>query len=108
VVAQSTWNPAREIHREDLGSLSPGVGADVAVLRLERGSFGYTDMYGARLKSDRRLTCELTLRDGKVVWDLNGVTRPDWTTLPRNYLQSGDSRWDAITPAPIKRPDTKR
>jgi dihydroorotase len=102
VVAESTWNPAREIHREDLGNLSPGAGADVAVLRLERGTFGYTDMYGARLQGNKKLTCELTLRDGKVVWDLNGITRPDWTTLPRDYKQSGDARWDAITPAPVR------
>jgi dihydroorotase len=108
VVTRSTWNPAREIHREDLGSLSPGAGADVAVLRLEQGNFGYTDMYGARLRSDQRLVCELTLRDGKVVWDLNGMTRPDWTTLPRDYTQSGDARWDAINPAPVSRPDSKR
>ena len=96
---ESTWNPAREIRREDLGNLSPGAGADVTVLRLERGNFGYTDMYGARLQGNQKLTCELTLRDGKVVWDLNGITRPDWTTLPRDYRQSGDARWDAITPA---------
>jgi dihydroorotase len=104
VVADSTWNPAREIHREDLGNLSPGAIADVTVLRLERGSFGYTDMYGARLKGDTRLTAELTIKDGKVVWDLNGMTRPDWNTLPHGYLQSGDARWDAITPA-TRRPN---
>jgi dihydroorotase len=108
VVAQSTWHPAREIHREDLGNLSPGSAADVTVLRLERGDFGYTDMYGARLKGNQRLTCELTLRDGKVVWDLNGITRPDWTTLPSGYRQSGDARWDAITPAPVRRPAAKQ
>jgi dihydroorotase len=108
VVAESTWNPAREIHHEDLGNLTPGAGADVTVLRLERGNFGYTDMYGARLKSNQRLTCELTLRDGKVVWDLNGITRPDWTTLPRDYRQTGDARWDAINPAPVRRPDAKQ
>src|SRR5580658_7875692 len=50
VVAESTWNPAREIHHEELGNLSPGAIADVTVLRVERGDFGYTDMYGARLK----------------------------------------------------------
>ena len=99
VVAKSTWNPAREIHHEELGNLSVGSPADVTVLRLEQGSFGYTDMYGARLKGDKKLVAELTLRDGKVVYDLNGITRPDWTTLPKNYLQSGDARWDAITPA---------
>jgi dihydroorotase len=108
VVAESTWHPAREIHREDLGNLSPGAGADIAVLRLERGDFGYTDMYGARLKGNQRLICELTLRDGKVVWDLNGITRPDWTTLPPNYRQSGDARWDSINPAPVTSQNKKK
>lgn len=104
VVARSTWNPAREIHREDLGNLSVAAPADVAILKLERGAFGYTDMYGARLKGDRKLSCEVTLRDGRVVFDLNGVTRPDWNTLPRDYKQTGDAKWDAINPAPVKRP----
>src|SRR5271163_4270284 len=105
VVADSTWNPAREIHREDLGNLSPGAIADITVLRLEHGNFGFTDMYGARLKGNSKLICELTIKDGKVVWDLNGMTRPDWTTLPKDYRQSGDARWDAITPAPTRRQD---
>src|SRR5262249_30162018 len=100
VVARSTWNPAREIHHEELGNLSVGPPADVTVLRLEQGTFGYTDMFGARLKGNRRLICELTLRDGKVVYDLNGTTLPDWNTLPKNYQRTGDARWDAITPAP--------
>jgi dihydroorotase len=108
VVAQSTWNPAREIHHDELGNLSVGSIADVAILRLERGDFGYTDMFGARMKGDKKLICELTLKDGKVVYDLNGITRPDWTTLPRDYHQTGDSRWDAITPVPVRRPDVKR
>ena len=80
-------------------NLSVGSIADVTVLKLEQGTFGYTDMYGARLKGNKRLVAELTLRDGKVVYDLDGITRPDWTTLPKGYLQSGDARWDAITPA---------
>ena len=108
VIAESTWNPAREIQREDLGNLSPGAGADVAVLRLEHGDFGFTDMYGARLKSDRKLTCELTLRNGKVVWDLNGISRPDWTTLPKDYRQTGNARWDSINPAPVRRTGAKQ
>jgi dihydroorotase len=103
VVARSTWNPAREIHREEFGNLSVGAAADVTVLHLEQGQFGFTDMYGARLRGDRRLACELTLRDGKVVYDLNGITRPDWKTLPRDYRQTGDKRWDAINPALVRR-----
>src|SRR5260370_28525811 len=55
------------------------------VLKLERGTFGFTDMYGARLKSDRKLICELTLRDGRVVFDLNGrsVTPSGVRSAPR-------------------------
>lgn len=105
VIAQSTWHPAREIHHEELGNLSVGAPADVAVLRLEHGDFGYTDMYGARLRGHEKLIAELTLRDGKVVWDLNGITRPDWTTLPKHYTQTGDARWDAITPKRAHHPD---
>lgn len=98
VVARSTWNPAREIHHEELGNLSVGSGADVAVLRLEKGKFGFTDMYGARMDGGEKLTCELTLRDGRVVYDLNGITRPDWKTLPKDYKFTSDPRWDALTP----------
>jgi dihydroorotase len=104
VVALSTWNPSREIGHQELGHLSPGAVADVAVLRLEKGNFGFVDMYGARLRGTQKLTCELTLRDGKVVYDLNGITRPDWDKLPRDYRQTGDARWDAVTPAPARRP----
>jgi dihydroorotase len=99
VIKESTWNPAREVHHEELGNLSVGAIADVAVLRLAKGDFGYTDMFGARMKGKEKIVCELTLKDGKVVYDLNGVSRPDWTTLPKDYKQAGDARWDAITPA---------
>ena len=71
---------------------------DVAVLKVETGDFGFIDTYGAKLRGNRKLSCELTLRDGKVVYDLNGITRPDWETLPRDYTG------DAIAPAPRKRP----
>jgi dihydroorotase len=98
VVRQSTWNPAREIKHDELGHLSVGATADLAVLRVEKGDFGFVDMYGARLRGQQRLMCELTLRAGKVVYDLNGITRPDWKTLPPGYTQTGDPVWDAITP----------
>jgi dihydroorotase len=94
VVRWSTWNPAREIKQEGLGHLSVGAGADVAVLRLEEGRFGFVDSFGAREHGTQRLVCELTLRDGKVVYDLNGLARPDWNTLPRDYKSTGDPRWE--------------
>jgi dihydroorotase len=88
---------------------SVGAPADVIVLRLENGEFGFTDIYGARLRGTKKLVCELTVRNGKVVYDLEGITRPDWDTLPKNYTETGDSRWDAVSPAaPIKLKPTAR
>ena len=99
VIERSTWNPAREIHHEELGNLSIGAIADVAVLRVEHGHFGFTDTYGARLDGNEKFICEMTIKDGKIVYDLNGLSRPDWRTLPPNYTNIGDARWDALNPA---------
>ena len=54
------------------------------------------DSYGARLRGRQKLSCEMTLRDGKVVYELNGLSRPDWVTLPKNYRSTGHPRWDGI------------
>ncbi|MBI2680675.1 MAG: amidohydrolase/deacetylase family metallohydrolase [Candidatus Solibacter usitatus] len=81
VILRSTWHPAREIKHEELGHLSVGAPADVAVLRVAKGNFGFVDVFGARMKGTQKLECELTLRDGRVVWDLNGITRTDWDKL---------------------------
>lgn len=95
VVAASTWHPAREVGHEELGHLSLGAPGDVAVLRLETGDFGFADSHGARLDGTQRLVCELTVHGGKVVWDLNGLSRPAWDSLPSDYGVTGDPRWDA-------------
>jgi dihydroorotase len=95
VILRSTWHPARQIKREDLGHLTVGAPADVAVLSVQTGHFGFADMYGARLRSDKKLVCELTLREGRVVYDLNAITRDDWDKLPAEYGPQGDDRWDA-------------
>ncbi|HUS05498.1 MAG TPA: amidohydrolase/deacetylase family metallohydrolase [Bryobacteraceae bacterium] len=96
VIARSTWAPARAIRREELGHLSPGAGADIAVFRIETGRFGYVDAYKARFDGTKRLVCELTLRDGKVAWELNGITRDSWDKLGK-YKSQGDSRWDGTS-----------
>ena len=102
LIAQSTWNPAREIKRESLGNLSPGAPADVTVIRLERGDFGFTDTNGARMKGNRKLICEMTVRDGQVVWDLNGISREDWKELPKGYTAQGDVTWDGTINATVR------
>jgi dihydroorotase len=94
VIARSTWSPARVVKHEELGNLAVGSPADIAVLGLQTGSFGYVDSFGGRLRSQRRLVCELTLRDGRILYDLDGLARPDWDTLPRGYRSTGDARWD--------------
>jgi dihydroorotase len=99
VIVRSTWNPAHEIKQDQLGHLSVGAIADIAVLRLEKGRFGLVDMNGARMDSTQRLMCELTVKDGKVLYDLNGLSKPDWKTLAPNYGQTGDARWDGLNPA---------
>jgi dihydroorotase len=95
VIAQSTWHPAREIKQDALGHLSPGATADIAVLRLEKGKFGYLDMFGAKLSGTERLVAEMTLKDGKIVYELNGLSRPEWSTLPKDYKTTGAPIWDA-------------
>jgi dihydroorotase len=82
VVRMSTFNAAKEIRRPLLGNLDPGSDADVAVLRLDHGNFGFVDSAGARRPGDQLLVCELTLRAGKVMWDLNGRASQDWKTFP--------------------------
>ena len=78
VIRESTSNPAAEIRRPELGHLSVGAEADIAVLRLERGSFGYVDVRGGRIAGAERLGCEMTLRAGKIVFDFNGRAGAPW------------------------------
>jgi dihydroorotase len=93
VVAASTWNPAQQIKRKDLGHLSIGAPADIAVLRIEKGQFGFVDVYGAKMTGTQNIVAELTVKDGRVYWDLNGRLREDWKKLGE-YNAQGDPLWD--------------
>ncbi len=74
VVRRTTWNAARAVRQDDLGHLSVGANADIAAWRIERGSFGFVDGPGIRLNGAQRVAAELTLRNGRVVYDLNGIS----------------------------------
>jgi dihydroorotase len=76
VIQASTWNSAKAIKREELGHLSVGSAADVAVLTVRDGKFGYFDYTGYKIEGNKRLECEMTIRDGKIVYDLNGIANP--------------------------------
>jgi dihydroorotase len=78
VIKRSTVNPAREIQRPELGTLSLGAGADVTVLERRKGEFGFVDCGRNSMRGDYRLECQMTIRNGKILWDVNGISCPDW------------------------------
>src|SRR5689334_14592122 len=82
VILRSTWNPAHEIQHEELGNLSVGSPADVSVFRIEKGKFGFVDQTGGKLPGSEKLLCEMTLRDGTIVYDLNGMSAVPWEKVP--------------------------
>jgi dihydroorotase len=85
VVFRSTAASARAIGRPELGSLTVGAEADVAVLKLQEGAFGLVDCGRARVTADRKLECALTLRAGKIVYDPGGLSMPEWPDAPAAY-----------------------
>jgi dihydroorotase len=78
VITASTWKPAQIINKKDLGNLSVGAAADVAILSLDLGHFGFTDVQGFKINGDKKLTCQATILDGNVVWDLNGLAAKEY------------------------------
>ncbi len=100
VVADTTWHPAQEIQRPQLGNLSVGAPADVAVLSEDHGKFGFTDMDNTRLTSDTRLECQLTLRAGKVVYDLNGISMDAWDDVHASSNPQMAGHWTEFRARP--------
>jgi dihydroorotase len=76
VIYASTWKPAQIINRKELGSLTPGSEADIAVLDLRNGKFGLFDYTGYKIDASQKLECAMTIRAGKIVYDLNGIAKP--------------------------------
>jgi dihydroorotase len=101
VVAQMTSHPAHEIKQEQLGNLSVGSGADVAVLSVETGNFGFVDMYNTKMMGTKKLVCELTLRDGKVVYDLNGISADMWDATQHSADERQSARWTTFNERPF-------
>lgn len=100
VVRASTWVPAENINRQELGHLTVGAFADIAVWQLMRGDFGYADASNAQFKGKERLFCEMTLKSGKIVWNYNARGGGNYRNLPSNYgIRPG---LDHIVPPPAK------
>jgi dihydroorotase len=81
LIKASTWIPAKVIKREELGNLSVGSIADLAVLSMREGMFGFRDVSGNKQTGTQKLECELTIRAGRIVYDLNAISSP--TTVRR-------------------------
>jgi predicted amidohydrolase len=77
IIERVTSNPARVIKRPELGTLSEGSVADIAVLEIQQGKFGLLDSARTRLDGTRRFRCLLTVRNGVIVWDSDGLSIPD-------------------------------
>ena len=85
VIRESTVNPANEIKHPELGHLTVGAVADIAVLNLMTGKFGYADAANGRIEGAQRLLCEMTLKEGRVVWDWNARLAQDYHKLGDQY-----------------------
>lgn len=92
-IYRSTVTPAREIGHPELGTLSEGAEADIAVLKHEEGAFGYVDCGRATYTGSQKLTCALTVRAGAVVYDPTGLALPRWEDAPADY-------WTVRQPGP--------
>lgn len=68
VVRAVTCRPAEVLGKaRELGTLKPGMTADIAVLRWEEGEFVQADAVGGKRTLTRRLAPQLTIRAGQVV-----------------------------------------
>ena len=88
LIKRSTVNPANEIHRPDLGTLSIGKDADIAVLEELHGKFGYIDCGWARLDGDYRVAARMTVRAGRILYDPSGLSMVEWQKARPQYFQS--------------------
>jgi dihydroorotase len=86
IIRRSTVNPAQEIHRPELGTLSVGKEADIAVLEPLNGSFGYVDCGFARMDGKVKLVARMTVRAGRIVWDPSGLSMVEWEKARPQYF----------------------
>jgi dihydroorotase len=78
LVEATTWEPAQVIKREELGNLSVGAVADITLLKTELGEFGFIDTQNKKMEGTKKIVCEMTIREGNVVYDLNGLASTPW------------------------------
>jgi dihydroorotase len=90
VIRRSTVNPASEIHRSELGTLSIGKDADIAVLDLMHGHFGYVDCGVAKMDANAQLIARMTIRAGRILYDPTGLSMVQWEKARPQYFTIPD------------------
>jgi dihydroorotase len=90
VIRRSTVNPAKEIHRPELGTLSVGKDADIAVLEVMNGNFGYIDCGVAKMDATVKLTARMTVRAGHILYDPSGLSMVEWEKARPQYFTTPD------------------
>ena len=90
VIRRSTVNPASEIHRSELGTLSIGKDADIAVLDLMHGHFGYVDCGVAKMDANAQLIARMTIRAGRILYDPSGLSMVQWEKARPQYFTTPD------------------
>jgi dihydroorotase len=86
LIRRSTVNPAREIHRPELGTLSVGKEADVAVLEELHGHFGYIDCGYAKMEGTSQIVARMTIRAGRILYDPSGLSMVQWEKARPQYF----------------------
>jgi dihydroorotase len=79
LIEDATVRAAKAIGHEELGVLREGAAADVALFTVERGDFSLVNDNDRRVAARARIVCVMTIRNGDVVWDLNGLSIREWT-----------------------------
>ena len=86
LIRRATANPAHEIHRPELGTLSVGREADIAVLEELRGHFGYIDCGYAKMDGTLRIVAQMTIRGGRILYDPAGLSMVQWENARPQYF----------------------
>ncbi|HYK48773.1 MAG TPA: amidohydrolase/deacetylase family metallohydrolase [Terriglobales bacterium] len=88
LIVRATVNPAREIHRPELGTLTVGKEADIAVLEQLNGSFSFIDCGFARMDGKVKLVARMTVRAGRIVYDPSGLSMVEWEKARPQYFNT--------------------
>src|SRR5467141_3523707 len=88
LIRRSTANPAREIHRPELGTLSVGAEADIAVFEELHGHFGYIDCGYAKMEGTLQIVRRMTVRTGGILYEPSGLSMVQWEKARPQYFNT--------------------